>query len=433
MKFVIVGSGPAGIVASHMIKKLEPKSSVTLIGKEPNIVVRCSEPYAIAGVIELKDIIKPDEIITSANVEFIREEVVELDRVRRTVKTKSGREFEYDYLILTTGSKPFIPPIPGVDKENVFTLRTADDARRIREALEQAEHVIIIGGGMIGVELASLLADKYRVTVLELLPKILYASYDDEFCDEVESALRARGVDILTGRKVEEIIGENRASGVVAGGEKIKGDIVLVLTGVRPEVTLAQRAGIEIGKFGIKTDEHMKTSAERVYAAGDCTESFSAITKKPMPSALVSTAIAQAKVAAMNVCGREARFEGVINPSVTKIFDLSLGRVGLTERGAKEEGIKTLIGKFEGLTKYDTQKDAKPLKLKLVFNSDKVLIGGEVLASGNLVSPLIDFLSFAILRKLTPEDLKTIRYPAHPELTCLPFFHPIVSASERVV
>ena len=430
MKVVIIGSGPAGIVASHVIKKLKPDFDVTVIGREESIVVRCSEPYAISGDTEVEKIIKPDDVITSVGANFVRDEAIEIGE--KIVKTKSGKEFEFDYLIFATGAMPFVPPIEGADLENVFTLRSANDAKRIREALAGAKHVVIVGGGMIGVELASLLAEKFSVTLVEILPKVLYTSYDDEFCDEVEKKLREKGVELLTGKKVEKILGDGKVRSVVIDGEEREADVVLLFTGVRAETKLAEQMGVEVGKFGIKTEEHMKTNLDNVYAAGDCVESISIVTGKPTPSGLVSTAISQAKVAAMNICGVEAKFPGVTNPSITKIFDVSLGRVGLTEKQAKEAGIEPKVGNFENLTKYDTQKDPKPMKAKLIFNEGNEVIGGEILASGNMVAPFIDFLSFAIAKKVTAQELKTLIYSAHPELTPLPFFHPIVSACEQI-
>ena len=429
MKVVIIGSGPAGIVVSHVVKKLKPDSEVTVIGKEKNIVVRCSEPYAISGDTEVDKIIKPDEVITSVGADLVRDEVVEIGK---TVKTKSGNEFEFDYLVFATGAKPFIPPIEGAELKNVFTLRTAEDARKIRESLSEAKRIVIVGGGMIGVELASLLAGRFDVTIIELLPKIFYTSYDEEFCSEVEKLLKEKGINLLTGKKVEKILGDEKVKSVIVEGEEIETDIVLLFTGIRPEDELAKKMGIETGKFGIKTDKHMKTNLDNVYAAGDCVESVSIVTGKPTPSGLVSTAISQAKVAAMNICGVEAEFPGVTNPSITKIFDITLGRAGFIQKQAESEGIKVKVGTFEGLTKYDTQKDPRPMKVKLIFNEKEEVIGGEILANGNFVAPFIDFLSFAISKKITCNELKNLQYSAHPELTPLPFFHPIVSACEQI-
>ena len=433
MKVVIIGSGPAGIVASHLIKKLKPEASVTIITKEECIVVRCSEVYAIAGETEIEKIIKPDKVITSAGVELVRDEVIEVDIKNKKLKTKNGKEFIYEYLVFATGSRPFKPSIPGAELENVFTLRTAEDVRKIKQAIKDINELVIIGGGMIGVELASLLCNKLKVTLIELAPHLLYNAYDDELCEIVENKLREAGVEVLIGKRVEEIRGSEKVESVRVEGKEIKADMVIFATGVRANKELAENAGIQTGKFGIKVNERMETNMENVYAIGDCTESFSAITNKPMPCGLVSTAIAQAKVAGMNICNMEAKFEGVIAPSITKIFDITLGRVGLTERQAKEEGIDVLVGSFEGLNKYDTQKNSKPLILKLVFNKNHELIGGEVLTSGNVVASIIDFLSFAVLKKIKGEELKKLRYCAHPELTPLPFFNAIVNATEEAL
>ena len=428
---VIIGSAAAGTVTGLTIKSIKPEYNVIIIGKEKNFFVRCSAPYVIGGISKLNKCIKPDAMITSAGIRLIKDEVISVDPKKKEVKTKNKR-FSYDYLVFATGAKPFIPPIEGVNLKNVFTVRTAEDTKKIARAVKKARNILIVGGGMIGIELAALLSKKHKVTVVELLPHILYAGYDDEFCKLVEDNLRKNKVNVLTNKKVERILGRKKVNAVVVSGRKIKTDVVILSVGIRSDVALAQKAGIKIGKFGIKTDNRMRTNIPNIYAVGDCAQAFSSITRKPIPSGLVSTAIIEGKIAGMNICGIDVKFNGVTNPSVTKIFDYSLGRVGFTEREAKKEGIHILVGRSETLEKYDTQPNAKKLVTKLVFDSKKRLIGAQILGHGNVVAGLVDFLSYAIQNKATVDELKQLHYSAHPELTALPFFHPIVMACESV-
>ncbi len=433
MQVLIIGAGPAGIVTGEVIKKERPDSQVILFTDEKSIFVRCTAPYVIAGIDDLAKCIVPDDFATSKGLQLIREKVVEVNIKEKKIRTETGKEFSYDYLVFATGARPFVPPIEGSNLKNVFVLRTAEDTKTIKEAIERAKRVVIVGGGMIGVEVAALLAGKKEVTIVELLPHLMYTAYDSEFCEEAEKLLSKAGVKLILGKKVEKIVGTEVVESVQVDGETIPADVVLLCVGIRANKELAEKAGIATEKFGIKTNERMQTSAENVYAVGDCAASFSAVTGKPTPSGLVTTAIAQAKVAAKNILGQEAKFSGVTNASVTKLFDYSFGRVGLTEEQAKKEGIPVKIGRFEGLTKYDMQPDAKPLKVKLVFNADKELIGAQIFTSGNYTSAFIDFASFAITKKVKAEELAELLYSAHPELTPLPFFNAIVSASEEVL
>ena len=430
MKVVILGCGPAGIVAGNTIKSMRPKWNVTIIGKEENIFVRCSAPYAIAGVAKLNKCIKPDSLVTSNKIKLIRDEAIQINKKKRIVKTKKGKRIKYDYLIFATGARPFVPPVKGINLKNVFSLRTAKDTRRIKNALKKSKDVVIIGGGMIGVELASLLVKKYRVTIVEMLPHLLYMSYDDEFCERVEKILKKNGIKLILGKKVERIEGKERVKAVIVKGKRIKADVVIFSTGIRPNVKLAEEIGVKVGKIGIKTNAEMRTNVPRIYAIGDCAETFSCITKKLIPSGLVTTAILQAKIAALNIVGIKTRFGGVTNPSVTSIFDYSLGRVGLTERDAENNKIKIIVRRFENLTKYDMQPGAMPLIAKVIFDKKKRIIGAQVFASGNITAGLIDFFSFAIANKLSADKLKALHYSAHPELTPLPFFNVIVSTCE---
>ncbi len=431
MKIVIIGCGAAGIVASHVIKKINPDADVTIIGREKSIFIRCSAPYALAGIDSLGKCEKPAAMVTGTGARLVHDEAVAVDVKSSAVKTKS-KSFDYDSLIFATGARPFLLPIGGIGLKNVFTLRTADDAKKMSKALKGSHDVVIIGGGMIGVETASLLSDRFRVTIVEMLPSLFPLSYDKEYSKQVEYLLSKNGVKVLLGKPVAKLTGDKKVNAVHVARRKIKADVVLVAAGIRAETDLAKRSGIKTGKFGIETDKHMKTNIKGVYAVGDCAQTFSMLTGKPVQSGLVTTAVVQAKVAGMNVTGMDATFDGVLNSSVTQIFDRSLGRVGLTEEQARLEKIKYKVGTSETLDKYDTQPGAKPLKTKLIFDHGGMVIGAQVIGSGHIVSGIINMISFAIQRKSTVKGLLKLKYAAHPELTPLPFADPVVLACEAV-
>jgi NADH oxidase (H2O2-forming) len=430
MKVVIIGAGAAGIVTSHVIKQLRPDADVTVIGREKSIFIRCSAPYVLAGIDSIGKCKKPDSMVTGAGARLVQDEAVAVDVKKRTVRTKN-KTFRYDRLVFATGASPFMPPVPGMDLKNVFTLRTADDARNVSAALKASRDVVVIGGGMIGVETASLLSDRFNVSLVEMLPYIL-PGFDREFSERVREALAKKGVRILLGKPVDKLTGDGKVRAVHAGGKAIKAGVVLVSAGIRAEHDLAGKSGIRTGKFGIGTDRMMRTNVKDVYAVGDCAETFSMLTGKPMQSGLVNTAVIQAKVAGMNICGIEASFEGALNPTVTEIARHALGCVGLTEDQAKAEKIKYMVGRSETLDKYDTQPGARPLTTKLLFDGDGRVVGAQAMGSGHIVPGIINLISLAIQQKSTLGDLLKLNYAAHPELTPLPFADPVVLACENV-
>lgn len=431
MKTVIIGCGTGGIVSSHVIKKLDPGADVTIIGMEKSIFIRCAAPYILAGIDKIGKCVKPWSMATGTGTKLIHDEVLSVDIESRAVSTKS-ETFGYDNLVFSTGSKPFLLPIEGINLKNVFTIRTRDDTRKILKALENSRDVVVIGGGMIGVETAALLSDAFKVTIVEMLPSLLPSSFDREFSEKVENLLQKMGVKVCLGNGVEKLSGNKKVNAVHVANRDIKADVVLVTAGVRAETDLAKKSGIKTGKFGIKTDKYMRTNVKNVYAVGDCAETFWMTTGKPVQSGLVTTSVSQAKTAGMNIAGIKATFNGVLNPAVTEIFGNSLGRVGLTEEHARYEEIKCKVGMSETLNKYDTQPDAKPLTTKLLFNEKDKIIGAQAIGSGAIVTGIINLISFAIQMKSTIQDLLKINYAAHPQLTALPFADPVILACESV-
>jgi len=430
MKVVVIGCGPAGVVASLTVRKLSPKADITVVGKDP-IFVRCSAPYVLAGTVKLKKCIEPDSMLNANRIKVVRDEVVDIDT--DSVKLKSGnKSVGYDYLVIATGARPFLPHIEGIGLKGVFVIRTPQDVMSLKKHLRKTKNVCILGGGMIGVETAALLSKKHKITLVEMLPSILSASYDTEITRKVEGMLKKMGISLFLGKAVKRINGSDSAESIMMGNIDIKADAVLVTAGVRPETVIAKKAGIAVGRFGIITDRHMETSMKNVYAVGDCVQTTHMITRKPAGSGLATNAVLQAKVAAMRISGLKAAYDGALNASVTQIAELSLGTVGLTEMQAKKSKIRHKCGRSETTTKYAMQPGAKPLFTKLLFDSRNKIIGAQAMGSGGIVPGIINLISFAIQKGSTMDDLKGMDYSAHPELTPLPFADPIVMACEDV-
>ena len=303
-------------------------------------------------------------------------------------------------------------------------MRSLKDLSLLRHCAAKGKKAVIVGGGYIGLEVAVVLRQMgLEVALVEILPRILMATTESEFIDEVENTLADRGVTLLTEKKVVEFEHANGSAMKVKldSGEAIAADFVVLSVGVVPNIELAIAAGIKTSRMGIVTDQGLRTSAEGAYACGDCAEKKSFITGEPVRGEFGTNAVFMSKVVGQNILGRNEAFPGVINANAATVFDWSLGSAGLTEKMAQDAGIDTLTGFSEVLDKYPMMDGVTPIRTKLVFDRSSLnLIGGSVLRKGPGAAQNVDFISFAIQMKATLEDLLIYQYSTHPELAAKP-------------
>lgn len=442
-KIVIVGGGAAGVSAALWARKVDRKVEIVVVNREnyPEYS-RCGLPYVISRVIS-----DPNNLIEHSSSwysKFLRIElklgrvVVDGDPDKKILEIKNLRngkveKEQYDKLIIATGSFPSVPPIPGVDKNGVFTLKTIEDAVKIREAAEKSKNGVIVGAGMIGLEVAEALHSLgLKITVVELLPQILPTVLDADFARIVQNRMEKDGVTVLTGKRVEEILGNGKVRGVIVEGEEIPADLVVVSTGVKPETELAQKLGIELGKTGgIKTNEHMETNVEDVYAAGDCVETKYLVTGEPILAAMGTVAVRQGKVAGINAAGGTAIYRGTVLTRVTKLFGLEIASVGLTAQQAKKINIRPVIGTVRGKTKPEYFPNSKEIHVKILVNpEDERVIGSQVIGE-NSVATKVDIVSLALMKNLTVDDLLSLETAYAPPIS--PVWNPLIVAADAVV
>jgi NADH oxidase (H2O2-forming) len=421
---VIIGGGPAGRVIVHSLHAQKAGRSVALIKNEEINVNRCAIPYGIPESEPIEKFVVSNKLVTDFGADLIVDEVVEIDPSKREVYTQAGEIYVYNDLILATGSRPLIPPIPGVESGPITPVRTLGNLSRLREYAAKNRKAVIIGGGYIGIELAVVLREMgLEVSIVEMLPKVLLATTEPEFIGQVEKTLTENGLELLTNRKVVEFATRN-GGGVdvlLDGGDSISADFAVLSVGVVPNIELATQAGLKTSRLGIQTDQYMRTSEDHIYAAGDCVEKISFITGEPTRGEFGTNAVFMANVVAQNILGKKKIFPGVINASATSVYDWSLGAAGLTEKMAQESGINTVTGYSEVLDKYPMMKGVTPIRTKLVFDRNTGrLVGGSVLQKGDGAAQNADFISFAIQMKATLEDLLTCQYATHPELAAKP-------------
>lgn len=425
-KVLVIGGGAAGFTAALSARKFNRKAGVTLIAKEKEFYSRCSLPFVISGEIENFERVFHDiiEMCENVGINCVVDEVTKISPQEKKVKAKQ-REFSYSSLIIATGSEPCIPPIEGVKREGVFTLKSLEDGGRILDYVGKVKKAVVIGGGAIGVEIASALWNlDLEVTIVELLPCLLPTCFSPDSSEKIKERLKKEKIKVVTKSSVEKILGKKKVSGVLVEGKEIPCQMVVIGAGVKPNVKLAQEVGMNIEKEGIKVNERMETSLPGIFAAGDCTCFKNLITGKPMPSQLGTTAIRQGKVAGVNAVGGNEKLEGVLNSLVLKILDLEVGKTGLNEKEAKEEGFSTVMGKIKTTTREDYYPGTKDLWVKLIFNPEnEKILGGEIIG-GEGVAEKMDLISFAIQKNSTIEDLLKLDYCYTP---------PIISAHNALV
>ncbi len=423
-KVVVIGGVAAGPKVASKVMRLDPDAEVTVIDKGEFLsYAGCGLPYYVSGVVkEQKDLMAtPVGVVRDAaffqkvkNVRVLtRTEATEIDRGGKRVSVRNlenGEDtwLDYDKLMLATGARPVIPPVPGADLENVFTLHGINDAEGIKTVLAQgkARDVVVVGGGLIGVEVTEALVEKgFKVTVVEMLPQIL-TMLDWGVAKLVQQHMESHGVKVLTETTVTKIEGDTHVTGVVTDKGPIAADMVIMAVGVRPNVDLARAADLEIGTTGaIKIDEGMRTSDPDIYAAGDCVENINLVTGKPCYVPLGSTANKQGRVAAVNICDGKDSFPGVLGSAVCKVFDFCAARTGLGESAAREAGYDVETVLSPAPDKAHFMPAAKPLMLKLVVDrKTRKLLGAQATGPGEGAKRM-DVAAMAVAAGLTVDQL----------------------------
>jgi NADPH-dependent 2,4-dienoyl-CoA reductase/sulfur reductase-like enzyme/rhodanese-related sulfurtransferase len=432
MKVVIIGGVAAGPKAASKILRLRPDAEVTIIEKGMLLsYAGCGLPYYVSGKIkDQQELMETPAGVVRDTAFFLNvknfkvrngTEALEIDRKGKRVCVKAlanGEEswLPYDNLVLATGASPVIPPIAGVDKKNVFTLHGVHDAEGIKTLLAEhkAKDVVIIGGGLIGMEATEALATHgCRVTIVEMLPQILNM-LDWEIARLVENYLESNAARVMTNTKALALESRGSSAEYVTHVRTDKGDLpadmVVLAIGVRPNISLAQKAGLDIGeKTGaIKVDGHMRTSDPDIFAAGDCVECIDRLTGQPCYVPLGSTANKQGRVVAVNICGGYELFPGVMGSSICKVFDYCVGRTGLSERAATALGHEVITAMVPGSDRAHYMPQSKSLLIKIIADKrTERLLGVQITGPGE-GAKRIDVAATAITAGMTLDQLANL-------------------------
>ena len=436
---LVIGSSAAGLVAATTGKRVYPEKNFTVVTALPQTLIPCGIPYIFGSVgTSDNDILPAEKMFEKSGIDIIYDEVVKIDRDNSTAELKSGDNISYEKLVLGTGSSPIIPKwLKGTGLKNVFTVpKNKVYLDEMQAKLKNAKKIVTIGAGFIGVEISDELNKAQKeVTLIEKLPHVLGLAFDEDISVLAENLLKTRGVNVMTGASVKEILGNEKVEAVMLeSGEKIEADAVILALGYYPNVKLAEESGIHLALSGsIRVDEYMRTNDQNIFAVGDCAEKRDFVTRKPKNIMLASTACAEARIAGMNLYKLSAikTFSGTISIFSTAIGDTGIGVAGLTESVARGEGFDIVIGKFEGIDRHPgTLKDTHKQYVKLIVGKESgVILGGEV-SGGLSVGELTNTIGIIIENRMPINALLTAQIGTHPLLTASPAGYPLIKAAE---
>lgn len=441
-RIIIVGANAAGVEAASAARKKDRTAEITLVTQEKTAgYSRCGLPFVIGGQIpSFKDlIVYPSAYFQMLKLNLKNEtKVTAINTKDKTVTAvdKAGaiETLQYDSLVIATGADAFMPPIKGREKQGILSLRSLEDGEKIDQAVKKgAKSAVIMGAGLIGLETGVALIERgLKATIVEMLPQILPQMLDADMAKMVQEALQEKGMCILTGKTVEEFLGGEKVTAIMAGGEKIEADLFISAFGVRANTKLAVDAGIPLGETrAIKTNARMETDVKDVYAVGDCAEAPNIITHKQTCAQLGTIAVRQGKVAGINAAGDYAQFTGILASAVTRLFETEAGVTGLTENAAARARIEVITGAISSKTAADYYPSAKPIKVKLVVEKESQRIIGAQIIGGEEVTQRINALSFAIQKQMTVRELAKADTAYAPPLN--ETWEPMVLAAEMVL
>ena len=414
MRIVIIGAVAAGTSAAAKARRNDDFAEIIIYEKDKDISYSgCGLPYYIGGDVE--DINE----LTPRDVKFfkdkydidvrIQHEVISIDPDKKTLVVKNcltNETFEdfYDKLVLATGASPFIPRIEGIDKKHVFFLRNVENARNIKAFIEEYKptKAVIAGTGFIGFEvLESLVNYSMDVTIVEVADKIT-PNLDNDMASFLENTLAKKGVKILKSTSINQILDKQ----IILSNENIlDADLVIMATGVRPNVALAKNIGVKLGVTGaIEVNNRMETNIKDIYAAGDCIETFNAITGKPVYRPLGTTANKTGRIAGDVLSGGSLTYRGNLSTGIFKLFDLSIGSTGLSEKEALSEGYDVEVVHNIKPNKPSYMNGQEMVIKAIADRSSKRLLGVQIIGYEG-VDKRIDVFATLLTYKATVDEL----------------------------
>lgn len=435
MKIVILGGVAAGAKAAAKSRRLLPDAEIDLYTEDTHISYSsCGLPYYIEGNFEdyrLLLVVSPEEFEKKNIHVHLKNRAVKIIPELKQVLIQdltAQRVFlvEYDKLIIAVGARPVIPKIKNVNLPNVFTLRKIEDGILIKEMVLKSNKATIIGGGYIGIELLeALVKQNLKVTLIEYSPFVM-TTFDEDMSKLIQDQLNSINngrFEIMTSEIVTEFSGDVKGvKSVKTGtGKEFETDFVVICTGATPNVEIAKDAGIDLGVTGaIKVNAKMETSIKDIYACGDCVEEHLVVSDTKIWLPLGSNANKEGRTAAINACGGDDKFYGVLGSSVTRCLNLTMSMTGLTEKKAQALGYQPVSVTVTKNDKVGYMPNVNNITLKLIADSETgKLLGAQAVGAGD-ADKRINALAAALLAGMTVDEFYK------NDLTYAPPFSPTI-------
>ncbi|MCB5250460.1 MAG: CoA-disulfide reductase [Candidatus Cloacimonadales bacterium] len=429
MKIVIVGGVAGGATTAARLRRIDEHAEIIMFERGEYIsYANCGLPYYIGGVINDREklfVQTPDTFRSKINVDVrVLSEVVKINRDRKSVLVRNiqtGEEYEetYDKLVLSPGAEPIKPPLPGIDKKGIFTLRNVPDTDKIKSYIDEnnAKRAVIIGAGFIGLEMAENLHHiGMNVTIVEMAAQVMNM-LDYEMAAQIHQHLKTKNVEFFLKDSVVSFSEDNGTLIVnLKSGKKIRTDLVILSIGVSPDSKLAIDANLEVGeRKGIVVNDYMQTSDENIYALGDAVLFKHPLLNKPVITYLAGPANKQGRIVADNIIyGNKRKYKGAIASAIAKVFDITVASTGLSEKALKQENIPFISSITHGTSHSGYYPDALPLTLKLLFSPDGEKVYGAQIIGYEGIDKRIDIIATVLNDSGSIYDLQEIEHAYAP-------------------
>ncbi len=445
-KVVIIGGGAAGPKTAAKLRRENPNIKIDIYTQEEIISYSaCGLPYYIENIIQNPEtlIMRTPEDFQKQNIDVhIKQQCLKVNTKDKTVIMQdliSGNKYEVNYttLVIATGATPVIPNIANINLKNIFTLRTIQDGINIKNKMLESKRAVLLGGGYISVELMeAFVHNGLQVTLIEKNSQIL-KMFDEDFSQAVADYIIGKNpgqVSIFTNEDVVAFSGNKKGEVtkvITASGKEIETDLVILGTGVRPNTDFLEGSNIKLGIYNsIKVDKTLKTSIQGVYAVGDCTDNYNLVTNRYTWVPMGSTANKEGRCAAINIAGGSCFFDGILNSTITKYFDLTISIIGISYKEAQELGFQPEYAIVTKRDKAGYMPNTGTITLKLIADRNtQTILGIQGIGDGE-VNQRINTVIPAILGKTKLETFMNLDLPYSPPYS--PAIDPVLNAAQIV-
>jgi NADPH-dependent 2,4-dienoyl-CoA reductase/sulfur reductase-like enzyme len=439
-QIIIIGLGTGGLYSSKAATITDKDAEVTIIEQRGyDMFSPCGLPFAIEGEVESFDELVHTFPATRRINKLIAHKATGVDPVGKNVTVKDletgeTKKLGYDSLIISTGSKPITHVIPGVEKflgRGAYIVSSIENSKSLKDAAEEADKAVVIGGGATGLETASALRKLgLDVVLIEMTETPLPRSLDPDMGSLIIEHLESKGVKTLFGRKVLKLKGDDKIEAVQLEGEDVETELVVAALGNSPNTEFLETSGLETKDGSIMIDERMQTSLEDVYAVGDCALAFFYLDKRPIKIELSTAAMEQGMVAGTNAAGGDMVYDGTLGTFVSKIGELEVAATGYNTSVAERKGFEVVIGKTRMKTKPRYIADPEEVTVKLVVDKKTRQVLGAQAIGGGGAAWRVNVAALAIKKRVKVDEFSMIELGYCPPVSDL--YDPLHAAADVV-